>query len=578
MGRLEALTRHQQRLDERAAGAIRALTGQRDVHFRGRRLYRGRERLPSSAAHLHPRPGIDADADFRGAADGLALRLARSDAALHRRLAPAHPHARMVFDLLEQLRAESLLPAAWVGVRRNLQRRFEGWSRDFVAGRLAETSRGLLLFTLAQVCRARLGGEPVPAAFDELIEGQRFALVPAIGPALAALARHRQHQAAYAQPALHIAQVIAAQLSALGGDDEDRRQPDEREASETDERTAFGFVLETEAAAGDEPGGPAPGRSDGLDAAASDYRVWTRQWDREAMAPTLVRAEQLAADRVRLDALVAAQAIDVHRLARELHLRLAVASVDGWVGAQEEGRIDGRRLAQLVCSPLERHLFTQARVQPQVDAALTLLLDCSGSMRVHAPCMAVLADRLARAATLAGIAVEVAGFTTASWQGGKAWRDWQRAGRPLRPGRLAERLHIVFKSHDQGWPSSRKGFAALLREDLFRESLDGEALEWAAARLRLQPQARRVLVVVSDGCPMEAATELANDRHYLDHHLQAVVEQVQSEPALELVALGVGLDLSPWYRRSRAVDLPGQTPAQVLRELLELLPRRAGGQ
>ena len=245
MSEVQQLARRQQRVEELCAGAIRALSGEADLHFRGRRLHRGRQRLPLFAPHLHPAIESDDFGSFRGAADGLALRLSLSDAALHARLCPPDPVERLVFELLEQMRVESLAAGrhckAWP---HNLRHRFEQWSLAFHRSRLTDSARGILLYTVAQVCRARVTGEPVLEETEDLMEATRAALAPAMGSDLAGLRRQRQDQAAYAVHALGIARLVGEMLHSA--DDEDDDHADSVDAEDS-ERAAFGLVMELDA-------------------------------------------------------------------------------------------------------------------------------------------------------------------------------------------------------------------------------------------------------------------------------------------------------------------------------------------
>lgn len=570
--RVPALERRRQRLEELGAATIRALTGERDLHFRGARLHRGRQRLPLFAPHLHPSPARDDDTTFRGAADGLALRLTGSDPALHRSLAPAAPVARLVFDLLEQLRVESLAPPAWPGLRANLRHAFEQWARGFHASGLAESERGLLILALAQIARSRLTGDPVLAEAEELLEAPRADLARPLGQAFAGLRRDRHAQEAFARHALAIAAFAAERLRALG--DEEAASPGTPDDDDGAERDAFALVMDLGEAQDDGIAAVTLGASRSFDALEERYRVFTTAYDREMQAASLARPALLRELRARLDARIAAQRLNPRRLARELHALLAQPEVDGWNPLQEEGRVDGRALARLVAAPAERRLFRQERVRPVAEAVVGFLVDCSGSMRAHAEAIAALVDTAARALELAGMACEILGFTTGAWNGGRAWRDWQRAGRPPRPGRLAERLHLVFKAADTPWRRARPGIAALLKDDLFREGLDGEAVDWAYERLGARDEPRRLLVVISDGCPMDTATAQANDPHLLDRHLQAVAARREREGTVELMALGVGLDLSPFYSHAHAVDLAAASGPALVREWLTLISGR----
>ena len=192
-------------------------------------------------------------------------------------------------------------------------------------------------------------------------------------------------------------------------------------------------------------------------------------------------------------------------------------------------------------------------------------------MKAHAEPVAMLVDVMARALEMAGATSEILGFTTGAWNGGRTMRDWKRAGQPRHPGRLNERCHLIFKDADTAWRRARPAIGALLKADLFREGFDGEAVDWAVARLHDRPEPRKILIVVSDGCPMDSATQLANDATYLDQHLLQVVQRHEQAGVVQIFGVGVGLDLSVFYSRCQAIDLePGLRP-EVLREIVALI-------
>ena len=572
-------TRQQQRVEALCGAAVRALAGEPDLHFRARHLYRGSRLLPIAAPHLYPPPDADFGS-FRGAADGLALRLLHSDFALHQALAqtltPAGGAARAVFNLLEQQRVESLVAAAWPGARHNLRHRFEQWSAAFAASDLFETASGMLLFALAQTTRSRLTGEPVFEPTEDAIETTRGRLAQAAGPTLAALKRERHDQARFASHALALALLVDAMLAALrdgagkgaaAGDDDD-----DKALAQFTLRVDFGPDGDAAAASA------GPGGSRVLTDAGPTYRIYQRQHDQQHDAARLARAAELQTLRDGLDSRIARSGLNIGRFARELQALLASPQADDWDSGQEEGRIDGRRLAQLVASPAERRLFRTKHRAPRACSQLTLLIDCSGSMKQHMALLSLLADVLARALEQAGVGVEVLGYTTAAWHGGRPAQAWQRAGRPPRPGRLNELRHLVFKDAAQPWRRARLGLAALLKADLFREGIDGEAVQWACSRLRAltetpdgQPIERRLLLVVSDGSPMDSATAAANGPHYLDQHLRAVVARESARGDVEVLGLGVGLDLSPCYARCQALDPATEVSQATLRELTALI-------
>ena len=576
MSEAQVRARHQQQVEELCAAAIRALSGEADLHFRGGRLHKGRRALPMYAPHLHPSLATDDFTAFRGAADGLALRLKHSDAALHASLCPEVPVERMVFDWLEQVRCEALLPAGMAGVQHNLRHAFEVWSLAFHHTGLTDGARGLLLYTALQMCRSRVSGEPVVEATEDLLEATRAAIAPLIGTALAGLRRERADQAAYAAHALTLARTLAGLLQGADAEAAGARP----ESDDDRERAAFALVMGPSVELTQQFATAVSGRSPLLDAAADGYRIFTTAHDREHRAGTLVRKELLTAYREQLDQRIAGQGVNRTRLARELHALLARPLRDGWDSGQEEGHIDGRRLAQLVASPTERRLFRTERDAPQADGCVTFLIDCSGSMKEHIDHLAGIVDVFVRALEQAGVASEVLGFTTGAWNGGRARRDWLRAGQPAHPGRLNEACHLVFKDADTPWRRARACIAALLKPDLFREGIDGEAVQWACRRMRDRVQGRmsshdgerQRLIVVSDGSPMDSATNLANDAHYLDHHLKQVVMRHEQQ-GVEIYGLGVGLDLSPYYSRSHVLDLGGTVGMPVFREIVDMLRR-----
>jgi len=564
---MQRRVRQEELVAELCAGVVRAFSGQRDLHFRGRRLHRGRVALPWFAPHLHPSPETDDFASFRGVADGLALRLSKSDAVVHDSLRPEEPVERMLFEMLEQFRVEAMAPETMAGMRRNLRHRHEQWSLAFHHSGLTDTARGLLLYAVAQICRARVTGQQVVEETEDMLEATRFALAPLIGHALAGLRRDRNDQPAYAVHALAIARTVAAMLHDAGEEGGSAA----RDPHVDDKRSVFSLVADMDQEIVERFTTAESGRSAVLDEAAGAYRVFTTAYDREHDAAALARKEVLAGHREKLDRRIAAQGVNIARLARELRALLADPERDGWDGGQEEGLIDGRRLAQLVASPAERRLFRTERMAPVADCVVTFLIDCSGSMKEHAESVAMMVDVFARALEQAGVTSEVLGFTTGAWNGGRPQREWVRAGRPPHPGRLNERCHIVFKAAATPWRRARPAMAALLKADLFREGIDGEAVDWACARLRQRSEARKLLLVISDGSPMDSATHLANDANYLDHHLRDVVARQEQRGDIAIAGIGVGLDLSPYYSRSHVLDLASSSGNAIFREVTGLM-------
>lgn len=563
-----ARARRQQRIEELAGAAVRAQAADPTLHFRAGRLYDARCPFPATAPHLVADVGDLDPSAARGVADGLALRRRHSDPRLHAELRPEPVAARVAFEMLEQVRVESL--AELPGVRRNLAHRHRDWSAECLASGVTETAAGALLHAFALVCRARVTREPVPQEAADAIEAARYALAPLIGRDLARLRPLRGDQRGYAVPALAVAAAVADLIAAEA---ERAGLPGETGRA----LASFSFLGDPET---DDAPAAGPGDGRGRAGRGAAYRVFTRAYDRELDAAQLLRAERLAELRARLDRRVADQGANLPRLAERLREALALPERDGWDDGQEEGLVDGRRLAQLIASPDRRRVFRTERSRPAVSAQVSFLIDCSGSMRRHAEAVAVLIDVLGRALELAGASTEVLGFTTAAWNGGRAVRDWRRAGRPPAPGRLNEVRHMVLKPAAVPWRTGRRGVAALLADDLFREGVDGEAVGWACGRLAASSYdgaATPVLIVVSDGSPMDSATRLANGPDYLDDHLREVVAREGSR--VRILGLGVGLSLSAYYRQSRMLDLDTERGNRMFDEVIGLLisSRRAWG-
>lgn len=551
--------------------SVRAMTGDAALHYSGARLCRNMRPLPLHAPHLQTLPGqsdVSATlATLRGAADGAALRLRHSDAALHRNLQPEPPLERLLFELLEQLRCETFVPAGMPGVARNLRERFEAWSRAMHATGVADSHVGLLLYTVAQMSWSRLTGYPVIEDTEGLIEATRMAIAPRIGGALAGMRRARADQRAFAAHARELTAEIAGLIRAAGAERADDAEKDDEERKGV--RNAFSLFLDFDENEEDGITLAHSGDSRVLKASEQGYRVFTNRYDRELYAGTLVRRALLAELRERLDERIVSQAINVPRLARALKAALAVPQRDGWSFGEEQGRIDGRRLAQLVSSPAERRLFRLEKHTLIAESMVSFLIDCSGSMKAQIESVAMIVDVLARALDAAGVTNEILGFTTGAWNGGRARADWLARGKPPFPGRLNEVSHLVFKDAVTSWRRARTDIASLFKADLFREGVDGEAVDWACERLRSRVANRRVLIVISDGSPMDAATNQVNDEHYLDHHLREVVAQQHARGDVEVLGLGVGLDLSPYYRNSLALDLTSAPDMTMFARLVE---------
>jgi cobaltochelatase CobT len=304
---------------------------------------------------------------------------------------------------------------------------------------------------------------------------------------------------------------------------------------------------------------------------AFGYKVFTRAYDEIVGAEELCDADELDRLRAFLDKQLQALHGAVARLANRLQRRLLAQQNRGWDFDLDEGLIDAARLARVIVEPMHPLSFKQERDTKFRDTVVTLLLDNSGSMRGR-PIMvaACSADILARTLERCGVKVEILGFTTRAWKGGHAREQWLNAGKPALPGRLNDLRHIIYKSADAPWRRSRRNLGLMMREGLLKENIDGEALAWAHGRLLARPEQRRILMMISDGAPVDDSTLSVNSGSYLERHLRQVIEEIEARSPVELVAIGIGHDVTRYYRRAVTVTDAEELAGVMTDKLAEL--------
>lgn len=543
----------------RSAG-LRAISAKPSAELRGATLVNGAARSPVNSPFLVLAESDDA-ATSRGLADALAMVLRHNDPALHRELAPRSLVERIVFDMLEQLRCISLAPDL-DGVQANLSQVVVAWDQNAQANGVAESGVGLLIYTTAHMARARLGLGGTDEQVDSIIEGPRARLAKLIGHALAELAGAAMNQAAFATAAGEIARLVAEMAA-------------DTSAVETDESGAlaarYRMLIAPDWFDAENLGdGDGPVSSwlddlvqrDGIDLNnLGGYRTFTKAHDVMRHGHDLYSDQVLRQARRDLDAVIGDQAISAQRLGKRLRVLLSTQAWAGRSFAQPQGRLDRRRLAQLVAAVDPQTIFEQPRPVVQNTSAVTLLLDNSGSMKSHRyETLAVLADVLSRSLDLAGVPHEILGHTTESWVGGASMKDWKSGGRTADPGRVADLSWIVYKDFETPWRRARHSMAATFLTQHFRESVDGEAVIWAHQRLLARPEARRLLVVVSDGAPAESGTAMANggdsgNPHYLAEHFARVVRRIEQRSPVAIAALSIAGNIDTVFSNTTTVDL-----------------------
>lgn len=560
------------RLERHGAASMRAVSGRSEAEYRAQRLRIAGIPRAFAAPYLAIDFSNASLLQSRGVMDSLGLRLAHSDNVLHRELTPATGFSRLVFDVLEQLRCDSLFSEDQRGVRGNLDAAFLAWCHQAHGDGIADSGLGVLLYTVIHMVRARLIGTLEDETAEALIEATRANLGPMIGHDLYHLQSLRFDQRTFAESALRISLTLDEMIEAEESDSFD---------DDTKVRERHAIVLPPDwQDDGLEADGDAGGVSGVVDQhvdaeqpldSVGDYHVFTTEFDTQVTGNSLFRDDKRQRLRGDLDKLVAAQSVSVPRLAREMNHLFAEPVSDGWLFGQDEGLIDARRLSQLVSNPEYHQVFVQPRLQLHSHSVVSFLIDNSGSMkRQRFAAVAVLIDTLTHALDLAGVATEVLGYTTGDWNGGRAMQAWRRAGQRENPGRIGEAMHIVYKEANQSWRRARSSLASLLDTQHFREGLDGEALIWAYRRLQQQDASKRYLIVISDGAPMDSATHNANRDGFLDDHLRSVAEIIQRRGDVHVGAIGIDLDVSDIFWRSTALDLGGTLGKGSYRVLHEL--------
>ncbi len=306
------------------------------------------------------------------------------------------------------------------------------------------------------------------------------------------------------------------------------------------------------------------------------YKVFTRAHDEQIAAEDLCDGEELTRLRSYLDQQLKPLQSVVGRLANRLQRRLLAKQNRAWSFDLEEGVLDTARLTRVIVDPLSALSFKQEEDMPFKDTVVSLLLDNSGSMRGRPIMVAALcADILARTLERCGVKVEILGFTTRAWKGGRAKEDWLAAGRPPQPGRLNDLRHVVYKSADAPWRRARKNLGLMMREGLLKENIDGEALMWAHERLLPRAEQRRILMVISDGAPVDDSTLSANPGNYLERHLRGVIHWIETHSPVELIAIGIGHDVTRYYKRAVTITDAEQLGGAMTEKLAELFDEKA---
>src|SRR6476646_5996614 len=588
------------------AGAARAIARDPDVDV----AFASEAGPPSGKTARVPSPGPALEprlvAEARGAADSVALRLRYHDAAIHSRTAPIDMDARAVFDALETARIEALGARAMGGVKANLNYLTEARVRGDAIVRARNAEEVPLATAVGLIARERLIGESPPRAaaaglklIAPWIEEKAAAELDALGLTL-------DDQAAVAKLSrrlledldLAAAEDPSQEQPEEGGDDEEGEQGgkddpsdegdegtpssgdvDVRGEEEDSESADEGSTEEMEVGDDDSVAGDdlseslfaSPGRRNWELSPETDYKAFTTRFDEIVEANELCDEEELGRLRAYLDQQMGGLQNVVTRLANRLQRRLLAQQARSWDFDQEEGMLDAARLARVVVSPRHSLSYKVERDTEFKDTVVSLLIDNSGSMRGRPIAIAaVCGDILARTLERCGVATEILGFTTRGWKGGQSREAWLTAGRPANPGRLNDLRHIVYKRADEPYRHARRNLGLMMREGLLKENIDGEALLWAHNRLIARPEERRILMVISDGAPVDDSTASANSGSYLERHLRQVIDWVEKRSTVELIAIGIGHDVTRYYSKAVTIMDADQLAGAITEQLAQL--------
>ena len=543
---------------------------------------------------------------LRGWADSLALTAACHDDGVHRRLAPPSGPAREVFEAMERARVEAVGANRMHGMAENLAAKCEDEYGHGRFSHVTDRNDAPISNVLSLLVREHLTGRAPPEAAKALVDLWRPHLddrADAVFREMKGLAEDQEGFGRLARDllkALDMAEDLSegqteeteetaeeqpdageaeADAEDDGGEDgeqdrqEDRQEGDAGEAnegSETPDRDDFDSdQSEPDGIETTEPWRPNTSVLDNPE--PFGYKVYTRAHDEEVAAEDISTADELDRLRAFLDKELKSLASVVARLANRLQRRLLAQQNRAWDFDLEEGALDAARLTRIVTDPMHPLSFKRERDTDFRDTVVTLLLDNSGSMRGR-PIMvaACCADILARTLERCGVKVEILGFTTRAWKGGQAREDWLAAGKPAMPGRLNDLRHIIYKTADAPWRRAKRSLALMMREGLLKENIDGEALAWAHGRLMARPEQRRILMMISDGAPVDDSTLSVNSGSYLEQHLRKVIEEIETRSPVELIAIGIGHDVTRYYSRAVTISDPGELAGAMTDKLVEL--------
>ncbi|MCB2089593.1 MAG: cobaltochelatase subunit CobT, partial [Sphingomonadaceae bacterium] len=559
-------------------------------------------RVPLPGRSLPP----DQAREARGFADSFSLKLLHHNEGLHGRNAPIEPAARACYDAVEQVRYEALGSRDYAGIKDNLDAALMVRMGADPITRASSAEEVPVQAALALLLREKLTGQAIPQRAQAGVDMVRDWIEDRAAGDFDKLLGSMEDQEAFQSLTLDMLrhlELTQAEDNPDEGENEESDQPDgdDDQQDEQDEQGDSGEQQTTEMA-GEMGEGDDDGESEtevsseqemtegdaGEDGEEGmmpvrpnrpwtdlpedfDYKAFTEKYDEVVEAPELCDNEELDRLRAYLDSQLTGLQGIVTRLANRLQRRLMAQQNRSWDFDQEEGLLDAARLARVVISPGHSLSYKIERDVEFKDTIVTLLIDNSGSMRGRPISIAAIsADIMARTLERCGVKTEILGFTTRAWKGGQSREQWLADGKPANPGRLNDLRHIVYKKADEPWRRARRNLGLMMREGLLKENIDGEALLWAHNRLIARPEDRRILMVISDGAPVDDSTLSVNTAGYLEQHLRKIIEWIEKQSPVQLVAIGIGHDVTRYYRRAVTIMDVEQLGGTIIEQLADL--------
>lgn len=525
----------------------------------------------------------------RGQGDAMAMRLASHDIKMHTKRAPIDPDAKAAFDSLEQARVEALGCVRMHGMKTNISEMLEDRMAKANFAQITSKDDAPLAEALGLILRQNLAGLDIPPSGQKIVDLWRNHIEELAPNSLKTLGDLVDNQDAYSIAArtllsdLNLAPEF--DLNDSETEQEDDQSEDETDSGEAEDQSPEQGEADSDDSADDQEQAQGAEESEGdtegsdaqledmtedastdMSADASDqsmpdganalansfhYKVFTTKYDETICAADLCPPEELEQLRDLLDRQLENLSGAVSRLANKLQRRLMAQQNRSWQFDLEEGVLDAARLTRVITDPMQPLSFKQESDTEFRDTVVTLLIDNSGSMRGRPITIAAICgDILARTLERCGVKVEILGFTTRAWKGGRSREDWLEANRPQNPGRVNDIRHIIYKSADQPWRHAKRNLGLMMREGLLKENIDGEALHWAHQRILGRPESRRILMVISDGAPVDDSTQSVNQGNYLETHLRQVIEEIETRSPVQLIAVGIGHDVTRYYARA----------------------------